>query len=78
MDDYKTKFWVEELPIAVSYYVTLKTELDGKLKFIIVGRLDKNQNDKIYYIAVIKAEKENDCESIYVFPVESIMFRNYT
>ena len=35
--------------------------------------MDKNHNDKIDYIAVTKAEKEKDCESIYVFPVESIM-----
>ena len=57
MDDYKIKFQVEELPIAVSYHVTLKTELNEKIKCIVVGGLDKNQDDKIDYIAVTKSEK---------------------
>ena len=32
MDDYKIKFRVEGLPIAVGYHVTLKTELYEKIK----------------------------------------------
>ena len=49
MDDYKTKFRLKGLPIAVGYHVTIKTELDEKIKCIIVGGLNKNKNDKIDY-----------------------------
>ena len=47
-----------------------------KIKCIVVGGLDKNKNDKIDYIAVMKAEKENDCESMLIFLIESIMELN--
>ena len=47
--------------------------MDEKIKCIVVGGLDKNQNNIIDYIAVTKAEKENDCESMLIFLIESIM-----
>ena len=60
MNNFKTKFRLEGLPITVGYNVVIIDESGYQMKSIVVGRLNNNENRNIDHIAITKTDKDDN------------------
>ena len=49
---------MEGLLIDVGYHVIIKIDSYDKIKYIVVGRLNKNKNEIVDYISITKIKKK--------------------